>query len=120
MFVSITSVVAASVFATIVGAGVIASRTVNGTVRHYKAVTVVLTAFWPLVLLASFCAVAHSMDRNLFSSFIAVLQIVMSWIEWNRHKDDDNWWKGRGKKMGRAIKGMFEGPASTSLAGGVA
>lgn len=120
MLVSITGVVAASVFMTIVGAAFIASRTVNGTVRHYKAVTVIMTAFWPPVLLSSFCVVAHSMDRNLLSSFIAVAQIVMAWIEWNRYKDDDNWWKGRGKKTGRAIKGLFEGPASTSLAGGVA
>ncbi|WP_347037556.1 hypothetical protein AAHB37_12320 [Glutamicibacter halophytocola] len=45
-------------------------------------------------------------------------QIIFSWVEWNRHKDEDNWWKGRGKKMGRAIKGLFEGPASSSLAGG--
>ncbi len=79
-----------------------------------------MTAFWPLVLLSSFCAAAHSLDRNLFSSFVSVTQIVMSWIEWNRYKDDDNWWKGRGKKLGRAIKGMFEGSASTSLTGGVA
>lgn len=120
LLIPIMRLTASTLFFSIVVAGIIAGRTVDGTVLRYRSVTVIMTLFWPSVVLSAFSAASYSIDRSLFSAFLAVAQIIFSWVEWNRHKDEDNWWKGRGKKMGRAIKGLFEGPASSSLAGGAA
>jgi pheromone shutdown protein TraB len=91
---------------------------VSGTRRSYQSVTIVKTLLWPL-----FGAYVFSVDMDLFTQeWISAL--IDAWIcsiflrDWERIKDKDDWWKGKGTKLKRKLKSLFTStsPATSDAA----
>lgn len=88
-------------------ADLFASMSVKGTRRRYLAVSVMATLIYPVFSLY----VLNFLIDVVTENWIRVLiDIYICWYAnrlWNRVKDEDNWWKGRGKKIGKTIKKAF-------------
>lgn len=90
-------------FLAILAAWFVARGAVPGSYPRYKAVTVIVTLCWPVIAASAVLAVVGAMDGAMFTTAMDILRIVFVLIDWHEFKDDDNWWKGRGKKMLDAI-----------------
>lgn len=91
-------------------------RAVKGTHRAYQSATVIKTLLWPLFSGYVFCTV-----MNLFTQqwIVAVLDVWICWIllrDWERFKDSDDWWKGKGTRLKEKLRSMFTA-SSPALAG---
>ncbi|HEX9089712.1 MAG TPA: hypothetical protein VF867_19630 [Arthrobacter sp.] len=80
---------------------------VRGTRRHYVLTTVVRTLSVPAILVKMTDIVLDSADRDYFGVSMDVIVTMFLFLNWYRSKDDDNWWKGRGKKLGRWVCKQF-------------
>lgn len=81
--------------------------TVKGTQRSYLAATVIKTLCLPL-----YGAFIFSLAMDIFSMNIVggLIDAWMAWTlhrDWQRIKDYDDWWKGRGTKMKKKLRSMF-------------
>lgn len=98
LFMLIVQILSSTGFIAVMMMSIVANRCVPGSHRRYQAVTVIITLVWPTIIGTSITMLAAAVDRNLLSTTIELLWIILLYREWRRSKDEDNWWTGRGKK----------------------
>lgn len=103
-------------FMTYAVANFVHDRTVPGTYRAYRSATIAKTLLWPVFAGYVYCAVIALVTQNWGGA------IVSAWIcatlarDWERFKDTDDWWKGRGTKLKTKLKSLFTA-SSPAMAG---
>ncbi len=86
---------------------VINSRTVSGTYRAYRSATVIKTLLWPVFAGYVFCTVMDLFTHEWIGAFVDAWICSVLLRDWERYKDSDDWWKGRGTKLKRKLRSMF-------------
>jgi hypothetical protein len=79
----------------------------HGTRPRYVLTTIVRTTAVPAILVKIGDIVLDYSDRDYGLVGIDVFVTMFLIASWFWTKDDDNWWKGRGRKIGRAIRGAL-------------
>ena len=80
--------------------------------RRYVANTVFRTLAVPSILVMGISVLAKSLLWSWTDVSMSVFVIVMIIFRWHCDKDEDNWWKGKGKKLVRwARKQLTPRPA---------
>jgi len=92
-------------------------RAVTGTRRAYLASTTVRTLCLPL-----FAGFVFSMAMDVFTSqwIGALCDGYLSYAmlrDWNRFKNNDDWWTGRGTKLKKKLRSMVTASLVSSGAG---
>ena len=91
-------------------------HSVRGTKRAYQAASVLKTLCLPL-----FGAFVFQVAMDVFTSWW-IGAIVDTWIsytllrDWQKIKDSDDWWKGKGTKLKKKLRSLFSA-RSTAAAG---
>ena len=91
---------------------------VAGTRRSYQAATIVKTLLWPL-----FGAYVFSTVMDLFSH-LWVIAFLDAWIcsmlvrDWDKIKDSDDWWKGKGTKLKMKLRSVFTSSSPAAAGAG--
>lgn len=88
---------------------------VRGTRRHYVLTTIVRTLSVPAILVKMTDIVLDSADRDYFGVSLDVLVTMFLIMNWYWSKDDDNWWKGRSKKLGRWARRQLSPRSRTAV-----
>lgn len=89
---------------------------VKGTHRSYIAATAMKTLCLPL-----FGAYIFSLAMDIFTVHI-ISGLIDAWMAWTIHrdwqkiKDHDDWWKGKGTKLKKKVRSLFSA-RSTAVAG---
>lgn len=84
----------------------------RGTRGHYVMTTITRTLAVPAILMKMTDLVLDAADKDYFQMAIDVVVLMYLILYWFWTRDDDNWWKGRGKKMGRWAKHRLAALAS--------
>lgn len=79
----------------------------RGTRPHYVMTTIVRTLTVPAILVKMVDIVLDVADKSYFNLAIDILITAFLIMKWYWTKDDDNWWKGRGRKLGRWARRVF-------------
>lgn len=80
--------------------------------RRYVANTIFRTLAVPSILVMGVSVLAKAIQWNWTDVAMGVFVIVMIIFRWHQDKDEDNWWKGKGKKLaGWARKQLTPRPA---------
>lgn len=80
--------------------------------RRYVASTIFRTLAVPSILVMGVSVLAKAVLWSWMDVAMGVLVIVMIIFRWHNDKDEDNWWKGKGKKLARwARKQLAPRPA---------
>lgn len=80
--------------------------------RRYVANTVFRTLAVPSILVMGISVLAKAVLWSWMDVAMGVFVIVMIIFRWHYDKDEDNWWKDKGKKLGRwARKQLTPRPA---------
>jgi hypothetical protein len=82
-------------------------RMVRGTRAHYVMTTIARTLGVPAILMKMTDLILDTADKDYLMLAIDVVVLMYLILYWFWTKDDDNWWKGRGRKIGRAVRGAF-------------
>lgn len=82
-------------------------RMVRGTRAHYAMTTITRTLAVPAILMKMTDIVLDTADRDYLMLAVDVAVLMYLILYWFWTKDDDNWWKGRGRKIGRALRGAL-------------
>jgi hypothetical protein len=69
---------------------------VSGTRRSYQAATIVKTLLWPLFGAYVFCVVMDLFTQAWISALIDAWICSILLMDWERIKNSDDWWKGKG------------------------
>lgn len=69
--------------------------------RRYVANTVFRTLAVPSILVMGVSVLAKAIQWSWADVAMGVFVIVMIIFRWHQDKDEDNWWKGKGKKLAR-------------------
>lgn len=93
-------------------------RSVPGTYRAYRSATVIKTLIWPLFTGYTLSAALNFITGDWFGAVISTLACVILLRDWERFKDSDDWWKGKGTKLKKKLKSLLTGPASVPAAAG--
>jgi len=110
MWLTIEIVVAGCIFADLIRIYV-----VRGTRPHYVLTTIVRTLTVPAILIKMTDIVLDSADHDYFGVTIDVIVTMFFIMNWYRSKDDDNWWKGRSKKLVRWARRQFSPRSSPAV-----
>lgn len=80
--------------------------------RRYVASTVFRTLAVPSILVMGISVLAKAVLWSWMDVAMGVLVMVTIIFRWHHDKDEDNWWKGKGKKLARwARKQLAPRPA---------
>lgn len=80
--------------------------------RRYVANTIFKTLAVPSILVMGVSVLAKAIQWNWADVAMGVFVIVMIIFRWHQDKDEDSWWKGKGKKLARwARKQLTPRPA---------
>lgn len=93
-------------------------RCAPGTYRAYQSATVIRMLLWPLFAGYTFSAALNVFTADWFGTVICVLVCAILLRDWQRFKDSDDWWKGKGTKLKKKLKSLVTGPASVPAAAG--
>jgi TRAP-type C4-dicarboxylate transport system permease large subunit len=85
---------------------------VPGSRRRYLASTVFMTLALPSILISMIRVLIHAASGAWPEAAIGVFVLVAVIFRWRHDPDEDNWWKGKGKQLGRWLRGRA---ASCSL-----
>ncbi|HEX9089715.1 MAG TPA: hypothetical protein VF867_19645 [Arthrobacter sp.] len=93
-------------------------RAVAGTRRSYLVSTLLRGLCLPL-----FAGFVFSLAMDIFTShwFSALCDGYLSYAmlrDWNRLKNNDDWWTGRGTKLKRKLRSLVAGPSPVSAGAG--
>ncbi|WP_422759116.1 hypothetical protein [Paenarthrobacter sp. C1] len=91
-------------------------RAVSGTLRSYRSATIIKTLIWPLFAGYFFFAAIDLLTREWLGAFLDVAVCVILLRDWERYKDSDDWWKGKGTKLKKKLRSMFTA-SSPAMAG---
>lgn len=92
-------------------------RAVSGTHRSYRSATIIKTLIWPLFAGYFFFAAMDLITQEWVGTFIDAWICCALLRDWERYKDSDDWWKGKGKKLKKKLRSMFTA-SSPAVAGG--
>lgn len=90
-------------------AQMIHGRAVKGTVRSFKAATVVKTLCLPLFGAYVFKVAMHLFTGDWFSVLIELVVCYLLIRGWKRIKGNDDWWKGKGTRLKRRLASLIGG-----------
>ncbi|MCU6481313.1 hypothetical protein [Arthrobacter sp. A2-55] len=105
-------------FLGILFADIVASVAASGSLLRYQAVTVIVTLFAPVAVASTVCTVVFLLAGDYIGAAFALLRLVLNYRHWKRLRSDDNWWKGRGKKILGSINRAFDKQAPTAAGAG--
>lgn len=91
-------------------------RSVPGTYRAYWSATIIKTLLWPVFAGYLFCTVMDLFTHEWVGAFIDAWVCFTLLREWEKYKDSDDWWKGKGTKLKKKLRSMFTA-SSTAAAG---
>lgn len=91
-----------------------AERAVKGTRRRYQAVSVIMTLAWPVMVSSLIMACHYAVGTEWASLVIKIVNTPLTYLEWRKYKNEDNWWNGRGKKW---LKSLDNALGKLSLGG---
>lgn len=86
----------------------------RGTRARYLLTTLIRTLAVPAILVKMTDIVIDGADKDYFDMGIDVLITGFLIAKWYTTRDDDNWWKGRGKKLGRWARRLFTRSSRTA------
>ncbi|QCB96331.1 hypothetical protein E5206_04815 [Arthrobacter sp. PAMC25564] len=72
--------------------------------RRYVANTVFLTLALPAILFTTASVVIAAASGTWLNVATGVFVAVVVIFRWRSDSDDDNWWKGKGKALGRWLR----------------
>jgi hypothetical protein len=86
--------------------------------RRYVASTVFRTLAVPSILIMGVSVLVDAISWSWTDLVMGVFVMVMIIFRWHHDKDEDNWWKGKGKKLARwARKQLAPGPVLAPVMG---
>ena len=85
--------------------------------RRYLANTVFRTLAWPSILAMAFSVLIDAASGSWTDVAGGVFVLVAVIFRWHHDADEDSWWKGKGKALGRWLRnrvasGSFGAPAT--------
>lgn len=99
-------------------AGFVHRFAVPGTLKAYQSATIVKTLLWPLFAGYVYCVIMDIFTQNWIGALIDAWMCSVLVRDWDRFKDTDDWWKGKGTKLKKKLKSMFTASSpATSGAG---
>lgn len=75
----------------------------RGTHLRHKAVTAIITLSWVVMIGSGAAILFEASQREMLGAGLSLFRLVFTYLEWRKFKDEDNWWKGRGKKWLKSI-----------------
>ncbi len=93
-------------------------RTVSGTHRAYRSATIIKTLIWPLFAAYAFSFVMDPFTQEWIGAFFDAWIGSILLRDWEKYKDTDDWWRGRGAKLKKKLRSMFRAPASVLASAG--
>jgi hypothetical protein len=97
---------------------VINRRTVPGTYRAYLSATIIKTLLWPVFAGYVFCTAMDLFTHEWIGAFIDAWICSVLVRDWERYKDSDDWWKGKGTKLKKKLRSMFTAPSPAAAGAG--
>ncbi|QOD05934.1 hypothetical protein [Pseudarthrobacter sp. BIM B-2242] len=86
----------------------------RGTRGRYIMTTIVRTLTVPAILVKMVDIVLDVADKSWLNLVIDIVITAFLIMKWYWTKDDDNWWKGRGKKLGLWARRTFTRSSRTA------
>lgn len=92
---------------------------VKGTRQRYIAATWATSLAGPSLLAAAVDTVMDFFAGDWFGVVVGMLVLFVVALNWRqlRNADDDNWWKGRGTKIGKSVRSFLTAPPQVRAAG---
>ncbi len=78
--------------------------------RRFVASTIFRTLAVPSILVMGVSVLAKAIQWSWMDVAMGVLVMVMIIFRWHHDKDEDNWWKGKGKKLARWARKQLAPP----------
>ncbi|MEV7606267.1 hypothetical protein AB0N65_12580 [Paenarthrobacter sp. NPDC089322] len=78
--------------------------------QRYVASTIFKTLAVPSILVMGVSALIDALSWAWIDVTMSVAVLVMIIFRWHHDTDEDNWWKGKGKKLARWARKQFAGP----------
>lgn len=85
-------------FLALVVISTIARRCVPGSHIRYQLVGAIVTLAWMVMITAAITVLISATRQDALAVAFDLLRMILTYFEWKHFKDEDNWWKGRGKK----------------------
>jgi len=86
--------------------------------RRYLANTVFLSLAWPSIFITACVALIDAARGDWQNVAAGVFVMVAVIFRWHHGKDEDSWWKGRGKALGRWLRRHTDGRSVGAAAAG--
>ena len=86
--------------------------------RRYLANTVFLSLAWPSIFITACVALIDAARGDWQNVAAGVFVMVAVIFRWHHGKDEDSWWKGRGKALGRWLRRHTAGRSLGAAAAG--
>lgn len=77
---------------------------VPGSHRRYLATTVFLALAWPSIGISAAVVLIHAAGGAWHNVAGGVFVLVAVLFRWQHGGDEDSWWKGKGKAVGRWLR----------------
>lgn len=87
---------------------------VKGTALSYRSGTILRTLCLPLCAAFLFEASVDLLTSSWFAAGLHACLGMMILRDWERYKDNEDWWTGKGTKLKKKLRSMF---TVTTLAG---
>lgn len=84
--------------------------------RRYVANTVFRTLALPSILITAVIVLIHAASGAWQDVAPGVFVMVAVTYRWRHDTDDDNWWKGKGKELGRWLRNQTDSRSLTAPA----
>ncbi len=84
--------------------------------RRYVATTVFTTLVWPSIVISGVSALIYAASGTWLNVAGGVFVMVMMIFRWRHGGDEDNWWKGKGKKLATWFRNQTASRAVTAPA----
>ena len=86
------------------GISVKARRAVRGSHQRYVLLTQRRILSWTVNVGFAVQGIVGLLSGESFSALSLLFAVWLSWTEFKNHKDDDDWFNGRGKKIWKGVK----------------
>lgn len=86
--------------------------------RRFVASTIFRTLAVPSILVMGVSTLSQAVMSSWLNVIMSVVVLVMIIFRLHHDKDEDNWWKGKGKKLARWARKQFSSPPAVAPAMG--
>jgi predicted membrane channel-forming protein YqfA (hemolysin III family) len=86
--------------------------------RRHLANTVFLALAWPSILISGAVALLDAARGDWQNVAAGVFVLVAVIFRWHHGRDEDSWWKGKGKALGRWLRRQTAARATGAAAAG--